>query len=247
MNDKVFELNYAGHPVRYAFLTRKTRTLLHPIPRAVEGVTADVAADRELIERVRPLFPADTEDSFLEYRCLIGLTAQRLLHFGCCVFHAVAFLWRGRAWLLTAPPGVGKTTQLLNWQRCYPGEIAVISGDMPVLEGREDGSVWVHPSSWNGKENLRGRQSAPLGGVVLLEQGSVDQICPLPQAEGILPLFNQFMVVPETEEEIHALAGLMEKMLTAAPCWRMVNRGGNESTALLRATLQNRFAEEAES
>ena len=36
----------------------------------------------------------------------------------------------------------------------FPDEITMISGDMPVLERREDGTVWAHPSPWNGKEKI---------------------------------------------------------------------------------------------
>ncbi len=237
MAKKVFQLNYAGHPVRYAFLNPVTRFHLRPWPGPVEGEEPDVAATRELLDRVRVYFPEGTADDFLEYRCMIGLTAKSLLRYGCCIFHAVSFVWRGRAWLLTAPPETGKTTQYLNWQRLFPGEIAMISGDMPVLEGREDGSVWVHPSSWNGKEDLHGGDSAPLGGLVLLEQGKEDRIGPLSPREAVIPLLKQFMVVPETEEEIRSLASLLDRMLRAAPCWKMVNLGGDASTRLLRETF----------
>ena len=118
----------------------------------------------------------------------------------------------------------------------------MISGDMPILESREDGSVWVHPSSWNGKEKLCGAESAPLGGLVLLEQGKDDWIVPLSAQEGLVPLLQQFMVFPETEEEILRIAGLLERMLLMAPHWKMVNRGGDASTRLLRETLEQLWA-----
>lgn len=237
MAEKVFQLNYAGHPLRYSFLEPATRYYMRPRPWPVEGMDPDVAASRELLDQVRVSFPEGTSDEYLEYRCMIGLTAKALLRYGCCVFHAAAFNWRGRAWLLTAPPETGKTTQYLNWQRLFPGEIAMISGDMPVLEGREDGSVWVHPSSWNGKEDLFGGEAAPLGGLVFLEQGPEDRIEPLSLREAVVPLLMQFMVVMDTEEEIRALAALLDRVLRAAPSWKMVNRGGDASTRLLRETL----------
>lgn len=237
MEKKVFQLDYAGHPVRYSFLEEETRFKLRPVPFQTVDEECDVAVTRDLIERVRPLFPEGTSDSFLEYRCLMGLTGQALLRFGCCVFHAVSFIWRGRAWLLTAPPETGKTTQYLNWQRLHPGEIVMISGDMPVLEGREDGNIWVYPSSWNGKEDIYTRRSALLGGIVLLEQGGEDRILTLQPREAILPLLRQFIAVPETEEEVFALSRLLEQMLLAVPLWKLVNRGGDESTELLRRTF----------
>ena len=237
MPKDVFLLKYAGHPIRYSFLVPGTRYLFRPAPRRVKGETVDVVGSWELLEAARGNFEEGTKDEYLEYRCLLGLVSRYLLRFGCCVFHAAAFRWRDRAWLLTAPPETGKTTQYVNWQRLFPGEIAMISGDMPVLEGKEDGSVWVYPSSWNGKENLFGAEAAPLGGVVLLEQGSGDQIEPLSVREGLMPLMQQFMVYPETEEEILSLTKLMERVFLYAPCWKFVNRGRDEATRLLRETL----------
>ena len=113
----------------------------------------------------------------------------------------------------------------------------MISGDMPILEAHDDGRVIVHPSSWNGKENLFGAPAAPLGGLVYLEQGSEDLMLPFPPRDAVIPLFKQFMVVPETADEVYQLSDLIEHLLLAAPCRRFVNLGGDASTRLLRSTL----------
>ena len=234
---QVYEMSIAGQPLRYIFLYPETRFFLRPLPRRVEGEDCDIAVTPEKIELGRNFLEPGSSDAYVEYRCLIELTARRLLRSGGCVFHAVAFYWQNRALLLTAPSGVGKTTQFLNWQRLHPEEITVISGDMPALETREDGTVWVHPSSWNGKENLSSRISAPLGGIVLLEQGKENCIAPLSPREGVLPLLQQFMALPETEGELLAMAALLERMLRTAPAWKLVNLGDDASTELLRNAL----------
>ena len=173
----------------------------------------------------------------------VGLRAA-CLGVGNCVFHAAAFSWRGRAWLLTAPSGTGKTTQYLNWQRLFPGEIQMISGDMPILEAKQDGSLWVYPSSWNGKENIFGAPAAPLGGLVFLEQGKEDRMLPFPPHDAVIPLLRQFMVVPESEEEILQLTSLLERILVSVPCRKFVNLGGDASTILLRDTFSHFLAKE---
>ena len=166
------------------------------------------------------------------------LLSTDILRYGCCLFHAAAFLWQGRAWLVTGPSGVGKTTQFRNWQQLFPGEITMICGDMPVLEGRDDGSVWVHPSPWNGKERMGDRSlRAPLGGVVRLIQGNENYIYTLPVCDAILAMLRQFMVRPEDEAAILALTGLVERCLRYAPVWLLTNRGDDASTQLLRQTL----------
>ena len=237
MAQEIYELHYAGHPVRVSFLYPETRYLFRSLPRLCRAEGADVSVSREHLEVSRASYPDGCTDAFIEYRCLMGQISRFLLRWDCCVFHAVAFRWRDRAWLLTAPPGTGKSTQYFNWSRLFPGEIRMISGDMPVLETREDGTVWVQPSSWNGKENLYGAAAAPLGGLVLLEQGREDRIRPLSIPEEVLPLLQQIMAYPETEEEIRAMARVLERALRAAPAWKLVNLGGDDSTRLLRQTL----------
>ncbi|MBQ4341233.1 MAG: hypothetical protein II756_01870, partial [Clostridia bacterium] len=148
----------------------------------------------------------------------------------------VSFVYRGKAWLLCGPSGVGKTTQYRNWMKRFPGEIEIICGDMPALEAREDGSVWVHPSPWNGKERFGAPDgSAELMGIVRLVQAKANEFEPLAPAEAVVPLLRQFAVRPETAGQIRLLAAIAEKVLSSAPAMLYRNRGDLESTEILRS------------
>ena len=235
----IYQVEYAGHAVRYALRWPETRRFFGDFMHEAPGNAFDVCATDPWLDYIRTLLPEDIQDSYLEYRSLIGLTSNALLQRNCAIMHAAAFLWQGHAWLVTGPSGVGKTTQFRNWQRLFPGEAKMISGDMPVLEGRTDGSVWVHPSPWNGKEHMGDRSlRAPLGGVVRLRQTSENIIYPLPVCDAIPVLFRQFMVRPENETEILALSTLVEQILRYAPVWLLENRGDDDSTEVLRQTLE---------
>ncbi len=247
---RIFQTEYAGHTVRYRFLSPGTRIWFGSWAHLAEGDSFDVSVtptrlamarnmmEKEMARRSLPVF--DLSDPYVEFRTLTELSSHPLLPHGCCFFHAASFLWQKRAWLLTGPSGVGKSTQYLNWKRCFPGEITVICGDMPLLEQRTDGSVWCHPSPWNGKERLGSKTSpfAPLGGVVFLEQGAANDIAPLPVRDAILALFRQFILIPDTEDEILKLASLADSMLRSVPVWKLTNRGDEASTALLRQVLK---------
>ena len=236
MQQKVYELNLAGHPLRLSFLNEQTCHLLHLRPLPVE-TPVNFHLPLRSFETWRAALSQSYSDAYAEYCALVDPVCRYLLRYDCCLFHAVAFRWQDRAWLLTAPHHTGKTTQFLNWQRLFPGEIRMICGDMPVLEAREDGSLWVHPSAWNGRECLAGAPAAPLGGLVLLEQAQEDRIAPLSLDTDLIPLLHQFLCNPETEDEIQRIAFLMERVLSAAPAWKLFNRGGDDSTRLLRDTL----------
>ena len=240
MRKRIYQTEYAGHPVRYRFLVPVTRLRFGSWARPAKGEDYDVFVTPERLKLARELLQEDYTDNYVEFRTQTELSSHPLLQYGCCFFHAVSFCWQGRAFLLTAPSGTGKTTQFLNWQRLHPGEITMICGDMPVLERRDDGTIWVHPSPWNGKEDLGDRHHppAPLAGIVLLEQGQDNTIAPLPVREAIPALFPQFIVQPNTEAEILALTGLMDQMLRTVPVRKLTNRGDDASTELLRQTLK---------
>lgn len=233
--DEVFELNLAGNPLRYAFRYPKTRLYFRSWLRPCGGAP-DIMASSEEISRAHAVMPEKNAEDYAEFKALCGLTGQYLLRRDCCVFHAVAFLFRGQAWLLTAPSGTGKTTQFMNWRRLLPAEITMICGDMPVLE-RKDDVITVHPSPWNGKEDIGSFLSAPLGGVVLLEQGRENRVDPIPAREAIVALMRQFVADPSTEEEILTLCRILDSILHR-PVWKLVNTGDLASTELLRETMK---------
>lgn len=238
--EKVYQAVYAGHPVRYAFLNPWTRPYFKFWLKPVDGEDYDIKATPELLAWTKEQFPEETPEQYAEYKAMLGLTSAFLTQYRCCLFHAVAFLWRGRAWLLTAPSGTGKTTQFMNWRKLYPGEITMICGDMPVLELRADGGVWVHASNWNGKEGVGSFCAAPLGGTILLEQGKENRISPLSVSDAISALFGQFISRYETEEQIVTVCALMDGMLSRYPAWKYVNLGDDASTELLRRTIAER-------
>ena len=235
--EQVYRAEYAGHLVRYAFLQQETRKYFKFWLKPVDGEDYDIKATPERVARALQFSLEHTTEAYAEYKALLSLTSAYLTRYRCCIFHATAFLWYGRAWLLTAPSGTGKTTQFLNWRKLHPAEITMICGDMPVLELRDDGSVWVHASNWNGKEGVGSFQSAPLGGIVLLEQGKENRIVPLDARQAIPALFGQFISEYETEEQIRTVCALMDAMLSRYPAWKYINLGDDTSTELLRAAI----------
>ena len=239
--ENVWSVEYAGHRVRYSFLTEETHRFFGPYAAPEEGGEYDLMLPPETLELAREQLPEENSDGYNEYVALIALTARLLLRYNCSVFHATTFLYGGRAWLLTGPSGVGKSTQYMNWLKAHPGETRMLCGDKPVIEKRGDGSVWVHSSPWNGKECL-GRKglSAPVGGVVLLEQGSVNELSPLPPADSVIPLLRQFLMRPETEEEALSLCGMLDGLLCFAPVWKFTNTGDAASTEMLREVILRR-------
>ena len=174
-----------------------------------------------------------------EMKLLLTLASDYLLLFDRLLFHSVAFIWRGYGWLIAAPSGVGKTTQYHNLKTLHGDEVQVISGDNPVLEKRSDGSFWVHPSPWNGKEEEASFLSAPLGGIIMLEQAAFNRIERLLPENAVVPIFNQFNTFAKTESVIHRLFEFERSLLSTVPVWKLQNAGDLASSELLLSALTN--------
>ena len=88
-------------------------------------------------------------DAFGEFCLLCHHISSAMMDYDCFVFHAAAVRYRNLAWLITAPSGMGKTTQCTSLLEEHPDEISLINGDKPFIDLRGE-SIMVHPSPWNG-------------------------------------------------------------------------------------------------
>ena len=233
---RLFEIKYAGLPVIYKLRNKKTSQFFTGFIHLSESDVFDILMTNDEFNFFRKIHSEDISDEYVEYKGLLYLTAKKLLVYNCCIFHAVSFIWKEKAWLLTGKSGIGKTTQYLNWNKFFPNEISMISGDMPVLDFNGN-KILVHPSPWNGKERIRGKASAELGGIIFLEQNIQNSIEYNGVNDSIISLFHQFSVFPENEEEICALAKMVQNIIENVPVWIFSNDGSSNSSVLLRKTI----------
>ena len=170
-------------------------------------------------------------DAFGEYSVLSLTVSDALLPQQRCVLHGAAFSYLGKAWAICANPGVGKTTILRQLMQLAP-EVAVISGDRPIVALDED-AVRLHPSPWNGKENMYGAPAAPLGGLIFLRRAEENKIEPLSPARAVFPLLPSLVCSYETEALIRQYAAFMDKLLSRVPAVALLDRDAPEAAAAL--------------
>lgn len=233
-----YTIKLAGQILPLKFQYKQTAELYRDfIQGSYEGNAAIGVSDRE-----KAIF-ADSNSLYIwdyriESKCLAALISDVFMPYNRFVFHSVAFLWRGRAWLITAPSGTGKTTQYRNLKRLYGDEIQMICGDNPVLHFRDDGVIMAYPSPWNGKENYSGTAAAPLAGIVWLSQSEENRIERMSPKDAVIPIFHEINTYSRTPELVHQMFHLEEKMITMVPIWKFENTGNLESSEYLMKCLK---------
>ena len=238
MEQPLYEENFSGRRLRYAFQYPGTELYMKPYVKKAQGGDCDIRVSQERIERYKLICKESADVRYIEYKALVGLTSLALLSSGCCIIHAVAVLLDGLCWLISAPPGTGKTTQYKNLKKLYGEKLEMICGDMPLLEKTAEGKIMVRPSPWNGKERIRGTKSAPLGGILLLKQGPENMIRELEAEESVIPVFLQLVGRPDTEEQALQIAAIVDLVLQKYPVWEMINKGDLDSSRLAADTFR---------
>ena len=241
MKEKVYQLSCGTLTICYSFLFSETvhyfenylkenSDFLFPYISITEGYMEE---NKWLVDENEKSKP------FIEFHTLMLATGNLLLEYDRALFHGVALLWKGYAWIITAPSGTGKTTQLKLWKKTLKRDVKIINGDKPLIECRSDGTVWVYSSPWRGKERF-GSQGlcAPLGGIILLEQGNDNTITRLHSKEAVFPLFIEFISYPENEVQLNHQAYILEQMMNEAPVWKLINLGDEDSVNLTIRTLE---------
>lgn len=228
-----YTLHLAGQMVNCAFQYPQNVKLCREFILSRYNGSAAVGVTEIERQIYREVYPEDEWGCEAESKSLLCLVSDELLYYDCLLFHSVAILWHGKAWLITAPSGTGKTTQYRNLKELHGDEIQIICGDNPVLHFQSDGMIMVHPSPWKGKEGYGSMQTGPLGGIIWLQQEKYNKIALLPLNEAVYPIFHEINTYAKTPERVHMLFQLEQRMITSVPIWKFENTGTLASSEML--------------
>lgn len=175
-----------------------------------------------------------------EFSAMTAYLSDAIVSSDRVLVHAVAFRFREKAYLISAPSGVGKSTQVKTLQKLHPGEFGVICGDRPLLRFEQD-RIMVCPTPWNGKEGWKGAPEAPLDGIILLERGK-ENVLQIPnQYDAIMRLFPQMIQTGRNAEILRKTAQMTTQLLTAVPVCKLTSFEVPASTKLLYDALTDQI------
>lgn len=233
--ETAFRLHYSGTEMLFRPYNLQIYNFVPVMELSIPEVQIEAAA-----------FAGHCSPEYAEFIHLRRIAGVGLTRFHRAIFHGVAFIYGGGAYILTAPSGTGKSTQIRNLRKMYGDSYRIISGDKPILYLGTSGEVIVNPSPWNGKEFWGGMEKAVLRGIVILEQGKENVIRRLTSEQALLPIMQQFLYTTTDETGIRVMCRLADVMLTKTPVFSYANTGDDKSSIELDTLIRKLECEKNE-
>ena len=163
---------------------------------------ADIEFERDKSKREaefekRPY--AEFSDAYLETLAVYRKIAVKMLEYDAFLMHGAVVALNGKAYLFTAPSGIGKTTHTRFWLKNYP-DAYILNGDKPLL-GLIDGVFYACGTPWAGKEGMNRNEMLPLFAIVALFRGKENHIEPI-SFDRVFPLLLQQTYRPNEAEKM---------------------------------------------
>lgn len=134
----------------------------------------------------------------LEKLWLYREIAERLPRYDAFLMHASAISMDGRGFLFAGPSGTGKTTHINAWKKAFGERVEIINDDKPLIRVLKN-EIRIFGSPWCGKERLNQNISAPLKGIIFLEQAEENSVELLSQSAAWERMMNQIYKSKESD------------------------------------------------
>ena len=160
-------------------------TYLYPyFARFAAGYECDEAPEMELVmteedienERARSQDGANFPKEYLETLAVYRKFCTQALEKKVYLFHCSAVAVDGKAYLFTAASGTGKSTHVRLWRELLGDRAVMVNDDKPLLRLKEDGTVLVYGTPWNGKHRLSNNVCCPVQAICILNRGEENGI-----------------------------------------------------------------------
>lgn len=200
------------------FDTLKNRSEKYRASKASQPTEILKITDDYLKSR-RAKFPCASDET-LEYMGIGTAFHKILLKHSGMMLHSSAVALDGRAYLFSAPSGVGKSTHTALWQQLFGEDRAIIiNDDKPAI--RKIGGVYhAFGTPFSGKFDINANLSFPIQGICFIERSKKNYIEKMSANQAIAPLFDQ-TIRPKEPEKMDLLCKRVDDLLSNISFYKM--------------------------
>ena len=175
----------------------------------VEATAADLLAEAEMAEGEMP-------DEYLEYVAIYRKIADKLTEFDGAVFHGAVIEYEGKAYLITARSGTGKTTHVRIWKEKFGESVDILNGDKPILRVL-NGKICACGNPWQGKEGYGKNAIRELCGIAFLERAPENSYAKIDAKSAAVRFMGQIYMNRNNPAVIMRTLKLSDKILSEVP------------------------------
>ena len=165
---------------------------------------------------------------------------------GCYALHSASILYRGRAWLFSAPSGTGKSTHTAHWVK--RGWAEMINGDLNLIAPSESSAspYEVRGIPWCGTSGIATTKTFPLGGIILLRRSpDADTVAGLSPDEKQLKTMQRLITPSWTKEQLMDCLRFTGDLTAAVPVWQLSCTAGPSSACVMKKAIDAFLDKEA--
>ena len=130
--------------------------------------------------------PRGYYESIIAYRKI----ANKLPEYDAFLFHGCVMELNGKAYIITANSGVGKTTHTRLWLSEFGKEVSIINGDKPTVR-IIDGVAYASGTPWKGKEGYGRNTMKPIAGIAFLSRSEINRASEITMESAVTRFMSQ--------------------------------------------------------
>ena len=134
------------------------------------------------------------------------------------LLHASCVVYRGYAYLFSAPSGTGKSTHTSLWLKHFK-DAKILNDDKPALVF-EDDKLYAYGTPFSGKTNLNINEKYPVKAIIFIERSITNEIFRMNNNDAIYNILSQTLRPSEKSEMVNLLS-MIDKIISSTRIYKL--------------------------
>lgn len=202
-----------------------------------EKADFSVIATADDLKEERDVSATDYPDAYYESTALYRKIAEKIPEYDGFLFHGSVIDFKGKAYVITASSGVGKTTHTRLWLSEFGDEVSIINGDKPIIRFI-DGVPYACGTPWMGKEGFGKNAMRELGGFVFLSRGEKNKAFEISASDALVRFMSQIYLPKKNKLNLLKTMQLADRVISSSRLVHLECNMDKEAAYVCRAAIE---------